>query len=139
MQKNTAKRAIALVLMFMLLFVFSTTAMAAVTGCYARGNNYGGYTNVYTNGKAAKLRICTFNQAGKRTSGKITVKAVSDNGAIYTWNVTGCNGWNNSSTNVTLPKGYKHYKVYIRRTNASNSNLNNCFYWSIDCMGNCWF
>lgn len=102
------------------------------------GNSYGSVCNVYTSGSKAKLRICTFNQAGNRKSGKVTVKAVSDSGATYTWNVTGCNGISESSTNITLPAGNTHYKVYLRRNGTSNSNVTNTCYVSIDFKSNCW-
>ncbi len=128
------------------LFTFGTiTASAASlpfrsttltkTGCL--GDNYGRPNDVYTTGKAAKLRICTFNQNGNRTSGKITVYAVADSGATYKWSVTGCNGISNSSTNITLPKGNTHYKVYIKRNGRSNSNRTKTYYFSIDYMKNC--
>ena len=100
-------------------------------------DNYGSPSEVYTTGAAAKLRICTFNQNGDRTSGKITVQAVADSGAEYTWNVKGCNSFLNSSTNITLPKGNTHYKIYIKRNGKSNSNRTNTYYFSIDYIKNC--
>jgi len=143
------KKVISLTMVFILIcsvFAFNTiTASAAslpylsttrtLTGCLTDG--YGSPSEVYTTGSAAKLRICTFNQNGKRTSGKITVKAVADSGAVYTWNVTGCNSILSSSTNVTLPKGNTHYRIYIKRNGTSNSNRTNTFYVSIDYIKNC--
>lgn len=100
-------------------------------------DGYGSPSEVYTTGATAKLRICTFNQNGKRTSGKITVKAVADSGAVYTWNVKGCNSFLNNTTNITLPKGNTHYKIYIKRNGTSNSNRTNTYYVSIDYIKNC--
>lgn len=100
-------------------------------------NYYGQPCSVYTTGNAAKLRICTFNQNGRRTSGKITVMAIADSGAVYRWNVTGCNSFLSSTTNITLPKGNTHYMVYIKRNGTSNSNVTNTYYVSIDFMKNC--
>lgn len=93
---------------------FKETVTGRVTG------SYGSPCNVYTNGKAAKLRICTFNQNGKRTSGKITVMAQSDNGGKWVWKVKGCNSWMSNSTNITLPKGNTHYTIRIMRNGNSN-------------------
>ena len=101
-------------------------------------NGYTSGQDVYTDGNKAKLRICTFNQAGARKSGKITVMAIADNGQKYTWDVTGCNGWSEKTTNITLPAGNTHYKVYIMRRGNNNSNRTNCYYFSIDFMSNCW-
>ena len=113
----------------------SRTAKWTLTGCLT--DYYGSPSEVYTTGAAAKLRICTFNQNGDRTSGKITVRAVADSGAVYTWNVKGCNSFLNSSTNITLPKGNTHYKIYIKRNGTSNSNRTNTYYFSIDYIKNC--
>lgn len=148
--KNTFKRSTSFILaiitiMTMLTSVFAISASAASipfhttketqTGCIT--GSYGTPCEVYTTGQAAKLRICTFNQDGKRTSGKITVKAVSDNGGVWTWNVTGCNGLFSTTTNITLPKGNTHYMIYIRRNGNSNANKTNTYYCSIDFMKNC--
>lgn len=111
------------------------TTTSTLTGRLTDG--YGSPSEVYTTGSAAKLRICTFNQNGKRTSGKITVRAVADSGAVYTWNVTGCNGISNKTTNITLPKGNTHYTIRIKRNGTSNSNRTNTFYYSVDYMKNC--
>lgn len=93
---------------------------------------------VATNGRSAKLRICTFNQAGARTSGKLWVKVIADNGWEKTYSITGCNGWSNRSTNLSLPSGYTHYRIYPYRRGTKNSNLRKTFYCSIDFMNNCW-
>lgn len=96
------------------------------------------YKNVYTNGKAAKLRICTFNQVGKRTSGNLRYLLVSDNGGRWSGTITGCNGISNGTSNLTLPKGNTHYKVYLWRNGSSSKNITNTYYLSIDYMSNCW-
>lgn len=134
------------IVMICSLFMMGTTSASAaslpyrstkttLTGCLT--DRYGSPSDVYTTGSAAKLRICTFNQNGKRTSGKITVRAVADSGAEYKWNVTGCNGALKNSTNITLPKGNTHYKIYIKRNGTSNSNRTNTYYVSIDYIKNC--
>lgn len=100
-------------------------------------DGYGSPSYVYTTGGTAKLRICTFNQNNKRTSGKITVKAVADDGQVYTWNVKGCNSFLSSTTNISLPKGNTRYRLYIKRNGTSNSNRTNTHYVSIDYIKNC--
>ena len=92
--------------------------------------------DVYTDGKTAKLRVCTFNQAGNRTSGQLRVVAYSDNGGRWSWDIKGCNGLSNSTTNVTLPAGNTHYRVYIYRVNTSSSNKTNTYYLSVDYRSN---
>lgn len=141
--KKTLSRILSMVLVVVMLcgmLSISANALGSSTSTIKGnlGDSYGSPCWVITNGSAAKLRICTFNQAGKRTSGKITVKAVADCGATYTWNVTGCNGISNSSTNITLPKGNTHYYVYIKRNGTSNTNRTNTYYVSIDFKSNCW-
>lgn len=145
MTKRVFSLAMVLVMIFSIFAISTVEASAAslplrstkstLKGCLTDG--YGGRCDVYTTGSAAKLRICTFNQNGNRTSGKITVRAVADSGAVYTWNVKGCNGLLNSTSNITLPKGNTHYVVYIKRNGTSNSNRTNTFYFSIDYMKNC--
>lgn len=134
-----------LVMMFTVLSFSTISASAAqlpylstkttLTGRLTDG--YGSPSHVYTTGKSAKLRICTFNQNNKRTSGKITVKAVADDGQVYTWNVKGCNSFLSSTTNITLPSGNTHYRLYIKRNGTSNSNRTNTHYVSIDYIKNC--
>lgn len=109
-----------------------------VTGCFNSGTAYTSGLYVYTGGTNAKLRICTFSQNGERTNGKITVKAVSDNGATYRWDVTGCNGVFDSTTNISLPNGNTRYKVFVARTNGDNDNITKCCYWSMDFNSGCW-
>ena len=145
MTKRVLSVAMVLVMLCSMFTVGATTASAAslpfntvkwtLTGCLT--DRYGSPSEVYTTGSTAKLRICTFNQDGNRTSGKITVKAVADSGAVYVWNVKGCNSFLSSSTNITLPKGNTHYKIYIKRNGTSNSNRTNTYYVSIDYIKNC--
>ncbi len=134
------------IVMICSLFMVSTTSAGAASFPYRTTTStltghltdkYGSPSDVYTTGSAAKLRICTFNQNGKRTSGKITVKAIADSGAEYKWNVSGCNSALKNSTNITLPKGNTHYKIYIKRNGTSNSNRTNTYYVSIDYIKNC--
>lgn len=101
-----------------------------LTGYLGDRIDYNYPIDVYTTGSTAKLRICTFNQNGDRTNGKITVTAVADSGARYTFKTTGCTL--NGTTNVTLPKGNTHYEVYITRRGGSNSNRTKTFYFSMD-------
>lgn len=142
---KTVKRSISMLLVVLTLFgilVIPAEAAACTTTATVKGRiPTSGYTSgqdVYTNGSKAKLRICTFNQAGARKSGKITVRAIGDNGQVYTWNVTGCNGISENTTNITLPAGNTHYKVSIKRNGNSNTNKTNCYYFSIDFKSNCW-
>lgn len=86
--------------------------------------------HVYTDGKTAKLRICTFNQAGERTNGKLKVLIFSDNGGRWEETITGCT-WN-GTTNIKLLAGNTHYTVYIFRANTTNTNLTKTYYVSID-------
>lgn len=113
----------------------SRSTKTTLTGRLTDG--YGSPSYVYTTGKSAKLRICTFNQNNKRTSGKITVKAVADDGQVYKWNVKGCNSFLSNSSNVTLPSGNTRYKLYIKRNGTSNSNRTNTHYVSVDYIKNC--
>ena len=125
----------------MSLSVFSTAFSAQAATCRT-GNvdaNKNSYYHVYTNGNKAKLRICTFNQKGSRTSGKLKVLVVSDRGATYSYSITGCNGFSNNTTNVTLPAGNTHYIVYVWRNGNSNSNITKTCYLSIDYKTNCWY
>lgn len=108
------------------------------TGRIPQSGYSSGY-DIYTDGEKAKVRICTFNQAGDRKGGKITVKIVGDNGQVWYQTVKGCNGPSENSTNITLPKGNTHYKISIKREGDSNSNRTNCFYFSIDLKSHCWW
>ena len=102
-------------------------------------SGYSGWQDVYTNGEKAKLRICTFNQAGARKGGYIIVQAIGDNGQVYEFRVKGENGWSENSTNIDLPAGNKHYRIRIKRNGDSNTNRTNCYYFSIDFKSNCWW
>lgn len=93
---------------------------------------------VRTNGKKAKLRVCTFTQSGRRTSGKLKVLAVTENGNSYSYSITGCNGPSSNSTNLTLPKGNTAYYVYIWRDGNSRKNMTNAYNLSVDFKTNCW-
>lgn len=139
----TKRRVISIVMavvmvMSTVLIATDTTYAASKTVTGVLTDGYGSSIRVYTNGKAAKLRVCTFNQRGARTSGKITVRAIADNGAVYKWNVKGCNSFMSQSTNITLPKGNTRYRVQIRRNGGSNSNRTKTFYVSVDLIKNCW-
>lgn len=113
-----------------------TKSRGTITAIVTNRYDYRDYKHVYTNGKKAKLRVCTFNQSGRRTSGKLRYRIVSDNGACWSGKITGCGG--SSSTNITLPKGNKHYKLYLWRDTQTNKNYTNTFYLSIDYMDNCY-
>lgn len=126
---------VTIISMFTILAV-SSSAASTKTGRFT--NKYSAPISIYTNGKAAKLRICTFNQNNQRTSGNIIVKAVSDDGATWTWKVKGCNGMLSSTTNITLPKGNTHYTVYIARNGLSNTNITRTYYFSVDIKKNCY-
>lgn len=143
--KMMLKRSVSMMLVVLTLFGILVIPVSAVgpttstiTGRIPSNGGYSSGISVDTNGQKAKLRICTFNQAGGRKSGSITVKAVGDNGQVYTWNVKGCNGWSENTTNITLPAGNTHYTIYIKRNGNSNSNKTNCFYFSVDFKSNCW-
>ena len=144
--KKMLKRSVSM--MLVVLMLFAVLAIPAEAAAYKRywtitgripTSGYTSGQDVYTNGSKAKLRICTVNQAGNRKSGNITVLAVGDNGQRYTWNVTGCNGISENTTNITLPAGNTQYKVYIKRNGNSNTNKTICYYFSIDFKSNCWW
>ena len=105
---------------------------STVTGYVTESANKTTPIHVYTDGKAAKLRVCTFNQAGNRTSGKLKVLIYSDNGGYWAKTITGCNSILSSTTNVPLEKGNTHYRVYIYRADTSSSNRTNTYYLSVD-------
>lgn len=109
------------------------TITARVTASFSSND----YKLVCTNGKTAKLRVCTFNQAGNRTSGELKYKLVSDDGATYTGTIKGCNGISSTSTNITVPKGNTRYRLYLCRGSKSNKNITNTYYLSINFMANC--
>ena len=115
----------------------AVTSTRTVTGRFNTGKKYTSTIHVFTYGKKAKLRICTFNQAGKRTNGKMYIEIKSEAGGDYSKKITGCN-LSNNSTNVTLPAGNTHYIIRIKRNGTSNKNLTKCFYFSIDFKSNCY-
>ena len=67
-----------------------------------------------------------------------TIQYSTDNGATYRWDVTGCNGVFDSTTNISLPNGNTRYKVFVARTNGDNDNITKCCYWSMDFNSGCW-
>lgn len=132
--KKTLRRLVA----FMLAFAVTCTMLVpcfaetydkdTVTGCF-NGMDYGDSCDVYTDGKAAKVKICTFYQNGKRSNGKVTVEYKSDAGRAKPVTIS-------SGGYLKLPKGNTHYTIRIKRFNEKY--LDKDFYLSIDFTSHCW-
>lgn len=120
--------AVAVVCMMIVPCFAETYVKDTVTGCF-NGMDYGDSCDVYTDGKTAKVKICTFYQNGKKSSGKVTVKYKSDAGTVKTATVS-------SGGTLTLPKGSTHYLIWIKR--YSKSYRDKDFYVSIDFKSHCW-
>ena len=114
------------------------TTTSTKTGYIMDSENKTVPIHIYTNGKEAKLRICTFNQAGQRTKGKLCIIYKSDNGGKEIKTVEGYNGILSKKSNFTLPKGNLHYEVYIIRNGGSFQNRTNTYYYSVDFIKNCY-
>ena len=105
-----------------------------ITGCF-NGNSYSGKTRVYVSkGKSAKVKVCTFNQSGKRTSGNVYIRVTTPYDSKFHPELK------ISSTNqITLNYGYTVYDIQIMRRGTTAKNVGNCYYWSYDATSNCWF
>ena len=83
---------------------------------------------------SAKVRVCTFNQSGKRTSGKFKIKVTTPYDSNFVEYISG------SSTNkITLNFGYDTYYIQIMRRGTDSTNVANCYWWSYDASSNCSF
>ena len=88
------------------------------------------------NGKTAtaKVRICTFNSSGIRTSGKFTILITTPYDKNYR------RTWSGTSTNdLVLSGAYDTYYIQIKRNGTGRKNVANCYWWSYDAKSNCHF
>lgn len=106
------------------------------------GNSYSTRQVVYINktrtwnGKTAtaKVRICTFNSSGIRTSGKFTILITTPYDKNYR------RTWSGTSTNdLVLSGAYDTYYIQIKRNGTGRKNVANCYWWSYDAKSNCHF
>jgi hypothetical protein len=77
--------------------------------------------------RSPKIKVCSFNAQGKKTSGKITVRITTPENK----------GWYkdikfNSGQTKSIDYGYTKYNIQVRRTNTSGNNVENCYWWSVD-------
>lgn len=118
-------------------------AASVVRGRF-NGSDWTGETTIYSSNtkKKVKIKLCTFDAMGWRTSGKVDIEVRSGNKTVYS-NYKGLK----SVAYITLPKGYSSYKIKIRPhkygsgwfAGANNfENIGKCNMWSIDSKTNCW-
>lgn len=117
--------------------IVAEAANGVVRGCF-NGYNWTGTITVHSNNtrKVCKIKICTFDAAGRGNYGNFDYVVYGDGRYIGTYN-------NKSRGTFTLPKGYSTYTVKLRIHASWNPgtnfiNMGKCVYWSIDGGSNCW-
>ena len=117
-------------------------AVKWVTGNFDTGYTAKGYTTVFLseNSGDAKIKIHTYNQSGKETSGEVHIILKDVNGRKISEF--------DAKSGDTLKLGDDHgiYRVYISKKRYPNSfsgqvsDMNNtpkCYHWAIECTKNC--
>ena len=114
--------------------VVAYAATQVMTGGF-NGNNYSTKHTVYVSrNKTAKVKVCTFNQSGNRTSGNFTIKVTTPYDSNFVKYISGT-----STNKITLNFGYDRYYLQIKRRGTGSTNIANCYWWSFDATSNCWF
>ena len=125
--------------------IFTTTAFGAEwrTGRFDNGHTAKGFTVVRLNDlrKNGYIRICTYDQCGYKSGGKIHVTLRNAAGRWI------CEFDTTSGAKLKLGNNYNTYRVYIARKTYPNTVIGNgddfinsgkCVFWSIQAVSNCY-
>ena len=143
------KRLVSIVMALALLvgsFGISSTKVSAATwrtGRFDTGYVAKGYTTVRLSNtkKNGYIRIYTYDQTGRKSSGKIHVTLRTTSGKWI------CEFDTTSGTKLKLGKDHSAYRVYVAKRKYSNSikgqgddfiNCGKCVYWGIQSVSNCY-